>query len=112
MRRRGNGSRSMCGHGIDRLLTGTAIALALTLGSGAFALANESTRAIEALVPVPEPANVPPPSIADVGGPATGSVTAQPADTNAAAAKIAKSAPSLDDLVPMPEPANVPPPSK
>jgi len=102
----------MCGHGIDRLLTSTAIALALTLGSGAFALADESTRAIEALVPVPQPADVPPPSIADIGGPATGSVSAQPADTKAAAPAIAHATPSVDELVPMPEPANVPPPSK
>src|SRR5262249_37464765 len=108
----GSGSRSMCSHGIDRLLTSTAIALALTLGSGAFALADDSTRAIEALVPVPQPADVPPPSIADIGGPATGSVSAQPADTKAAGPAVANAAPSVDALVPMPEPANVPPPSK
>src|SRR5262249_20602530 len=90
----GSGSRSMCGHGIDRLLTSTAIALALTLGSGAFALADDSTRAIEALVPVPEPANVPPPSVADVGGPATANVTPKAIDVSPAAPGAAPAAPA------------------
>ena len=55
----------------DRILTGTAIALVLGLGSAPPVLAMDET-AVEAAVPMPEPANIPPPSAADVGGPTTG----------------------------------------
>src|ERR1051325_11778281 len=52
----------------DRILTGTAIALVLGLASTGNIARAQDEKAIEALVPMPEPANVPPPSIADVGG--------------------------------------------
>jgi murein L,D-transpeptidase YcbB/YkuD len=63
----------MQGRRFDRLLTGTAIALALGLTAAADrALAQaQDQSAIEALVPMPEPANVPPPSVADVSALAT-----------------------------------------
>ncbi len=52
----------------DRILTGTAIALVLGLSAAATPALAQSQSAIEALVPMPEPANVPPPTAADVGG--------------------------------------------
>jgi hypothetical protein len=69
----------MHGRRFDRILTGTAIALILGLAS-APAIAQTSQNspdnaAIEALVPLPEPANMPPPSAADVDGPVTGTTT-------------------------------------
>jgi L,D-transpeptidase YcbB len=79
----------MRGRGLDYLLTGTALALALALMGPATAAPNENSAAIEALVPVPEPANVPPPSIADIGGPATASVTPKGSDMAPAAPEAA-----------------------
>src|SRR3954454_5165124 len=62
----------MQGRRFDRILTGTAIALVLGMAQAGPGLA-QSQSAIEALVPMPEPANVPPPTAADVGGPVTDS---------------------------------------
>ena len=60
----------MQGRRFDRFLTGTAIALVLSLSApSAWAQNQQDQQAIEALVPMPEPANVPPPTAADVGGP-------------------------------------------
>jgi len=62
----------------DRILTGTAIALVLGLSATANpALAQQDEKAIEALVPMPEPVDLPPPTIADIGGATetTGSTT-------------------------------------
>lgn len=50
---------------LDRILAGTALALALTL-SGQASAQSPSRSAIDAGVPVPEPANVPPPTAADI----------------------------------------------
>src|SRR2546429_7339471 len=61
---------SMQGRRFDRILTGTAIALVLGLAQAGPALA-QSQSSIEALVPLPEPANLPPPTPADVGGATT-----------------------------------------
>ncbi len=55
---------------------------------------------IEARIPVPESADLPPPSLADIGGPATGSVAAPPAATA-----------SIETRVPVPQPADVAPPA-
>jgi murein L,D-transpeptidase YcbB/YkuD len=52
---------------LDRILTGTALALILGLGAANPAVAQDQ-KSIEELVPMPEPANVPPPTIADIGG--------------------------------------------
>src|SRR5262245_37810605 len=81
----GQGSPSMCGLPLNRMLTGTALAVALTMASGAAVGQTDKppvldARAIEALIPMPEPANMPPPSIADVGGPATGTIAPKPAE--------------------------------
>ena len=61
----------MHGRAFDRFLTGTAIALALSLAPAPTALAQDQTnqQAIEAAVPLPEPANVPPLTAADVASP-------------------------------------------
>jgi murein L,D-transpeptidase YcbB/YkuD len=60
----------MRGFELDRILAGTALALVLTLSGQANAQANNPA-AIEAGVPVPEPANVPPPTAADIAKDAT-----------------------------------------
>jgi len=55
----------MRGFELDRILAGTALALVLTLSGQANAQSNDAA-AIEAAIPVPEPANVPPPTAADI----------------------------------------------
>ena len=67
----------MRGRSLDHLLTGTTLALALMLAGPVMAAPDENSAAIEALVPVPEPADVAPPTIADIGGQATATVTPQ-----------------------------------
>jgi L,D-transpeptidase YcbB len=91
----------MRGRHLD-LLTGTALALALLVAGPAGAAPDPNEAAIEALVPVPEPANLPPPSIADIGGPATATVTPKASD-------IASPAPAADAPASQPvSPAAVP----
>jgi L,D-transpeptidase YcbB len=84
----------MSGRGLDYLLTGTALALALTLAGPALAGPDEKSAAIEALVPVPEPANVAPPTIADIGGSATASVTPKTPDVEPTAPAAAPASPA------------------
>jgi murein L,D-transpeptidase YcbB/YkuD len=98
----------MSGRSLDRLLTGSALALMLMLAGPALGAPDANSAAIEALVPVPEPADVPPPSLVDVGGPATAAVT--PKASEAAPAIAIPAAKPANDGVPLPEPANVPPP--
>jgi murein L,D-transpeptidase YcbB/YkuD len=50
----------------NRILAATSVGLLLTLSNGAFAVTDRDTAAIEAAIPVPEPANVPPLTIDDV----------------------------------------------
>jgi murein L,D-transpeptidase YcbB/YkuD len=61
----------MLGVGLDRILTGVALVLMLTAGGGAFADYDDTT-AIEPAattdgVPIPEAANLPPPTLTDIG---------------------------------------------
>jgi murein L,D-transpeptidase YcbB/YkuD len=80
-------------HGrFDRILTGTAIALVLGLGSlnPTLAQTSQDQAAIEAKVPLPEAANMPPPSAADVAAPETTGTT---------------------NAVNLPEPPDLPPPT-
>src|SRR5436305_12929195 len=77
----------------DRMLTGTAIALVLGLAATTSPALAQDQKAIEALVPMPEPANMPPPSIADIGG----------------AADTTGSTPST--AVALPDPPELPPPT-
>ncbi|HXW23784.1 MAG TPA: L,D-transpeptidase family protein [Xanthobacteraceae bacterium] len=107
----------------DRLLTGTALALALVLAGPAIGAPDGNSAAVEALVPVPDTADVPPPTLADVGDPATGSVTPPPSAAAAAApappapaattpaAPIPAATAPTNDGIPPAEPANVPPPT-
>ncbi len=76
----------MRGSRYDGLLAGTALALVLSVAGPALA-APDTPKAIEAAIPVPEPANVPPPSLSDLKAPATGpSSTASVAPAPAAQA--------------------------
>jgi murein L,D-transpeptidase YcbB/YkuD len=80
----------------DRLLTTTALALALAAASGLSANAGMTEAGIAAAVPMPDPANVPPPTARDV----------KPNDSQAAVTPA-----EIEARVPMPESANLPPPS-
>jgi murein L,D-transpeptidase YcbB/YkuD len=107
----GGSGGPMSGRSFDRLLSSTAVVLALVAAGPAMAGPEQNSAAIEALVPMPEPANVPPPSLADVGGPATASITPPASETAPAVPAAAPAATPSTDGVPVPEPANVPPPS-
>jgi murein L,D-transpeptidase YcbB/YkuD len=72
----------MRGLPFDRFLAGTALALVLTVTAPAWA-SNEA--AIEAAIPVPEAANVPPPTAADVAAATPQIVPARPAEAPAPA---------------------------
>jgi len=76
----------------DRILTGTALALVLGLAATANPAFAQDQKAIEALVPMPEPANLPPPSAADVG-------------TNETTGSTSSSA------IVLPDPPDLPPPT-
>jgi murein L,D-transpeptidase YcbB/YkuD len=103
----------MRGRNLD-LLTGTALALALMLAGPATAAPDANSAAIEALVPVPEPANMPPPTISDIGGQATATVTPKtddvvpaPASPAAAPAAPAAAAPAAAPANPQEPPKDV-----
>src|ERR1700693_2553004 len=103
----------MRGLGLDRVLAGTAIALVqiavqvTVLATGNFGVARaespaQDLKAIEALVPLPEPADVPPPTIADIAGlpmpePAIVGTVAGPGSRATAAPEPAGAAPATRD---------------
>jgi murein L,D-transpeptidase YcbB/YkuD len=99
----------MRGRGLNHILAGTALALVLGMAHGALAGLAEDSRDIEALIPVPEPADVPPPSIADVGGPTTASTPPAKAAEPAAPAAIAATPPAAT-AAPVPDAAAATPP--
>jgi murein L,D-transpeptidase YcbB/YkuD len=101
----GGRSSSMRSLRSDRILATTALALLLSTGVAANAQGLDS-RAVEALIPIPEPAGVPPPSIADLGEPATG--TPAPVTNGEAPADVAI-APAKIDATPVPDAAETPP---
>jgi len=82
----------MHGRRFDRILTGTAIALILSLASlhPVHAQITQDQAAIEAKVPLPESADLPPPTIADIAAPETTGTT---------------------NALNLPEPPDLPPPS-
>src|SRR5215208_4231463 len=87
----------MRGQRFERLLAASALAVIFAATSGLAAWAGMTEeRAIEAAIPVPEPANLPPPTAADVAQSRAASVPAE-AD--------------IDARIPLPESANLPPPS-
>jgi len=106
----------MSGRSLDHLLSGTALALALMVTGPAIGAPDQNSAAIEALVPVPEPADVPPPSIVDIG-PATASVTPKASDVVTAAPAAAvpltpepsAAAPAAPPAAPLKEIAATPP---
>jgi L,D-transpeptidase YcbB len=77
------------------------------------AAASKSTAAptpdLSSRIPLPEPADLPPPSTADLGGPTTGTVPATPA--SAPAKEPVSGSQRLDSRVPVPDAAELPPPS-
>jgi L,D-transpeptidase YcbB len=77
----------MRGIRFDRLLAGTALAVILAAAVPP-AHAQSDAAVIEAGVPVPEPANVPPPTAADIGLPATPAPVATPVAPPAPAAAL------------------------
>jgi murein L,D-transpeptidase YcbB/YkuD len=83
----------------DRIMAGTAIALVLAISSAANAR-SETQSAIEAAVPVPEPANVPPPSKDNIGGPATTPAVEAPIDIKSLTGKDLLKAPLAANLSP------------
>lgn len=107
----------MRGLRFERMLASTAMVLVLVTAAGAAKAGPDTEQAIEAAVPMPEPANVPPPSAADIGGapakavpdtqtsatkddvtstttpPATNAPAAAPVTANAPAAAPAPAAP-------------------
>src|SRR5438105_6163067 len=80
----------MHGLRLDRILTGTAIALVLTVMAGTPAMSVDSME-IEAAVPIPEAANLPPPTIADIGPTTTASTPSTPSSAAAPSAPLAAS---------------------
>jgi murein L,D-transpeptidase YcbB/YkuD len=100
----------MRGLKFDRLFTTTALVLALSVSAQAQVFTETpSSAAIESKIPMPEPANVPPPSAADVAHPVTGS-TPPPQnkpDTPAPAASVPTAAP-VDTATPAANPAPAP----
>jgi murein L,D-transpeptidase YcbB/YkuD len=118
------GGSRLGGTWLDGVAAG-ALVLALTIASGLPASAMDE-KAIEAAVPVPEAANVPPPTAADIGAvpaakapeaaPATTASTGtpeKPAATFAPASATSKKIDPADiaNAIPMPEIADVPPPT-
>jgi murein L,D-transpeptidase YcbB/YkuD len=68
--------RGLC---LERCLTATALALVLTLSPAFAEDAQEAAQALEALVPMPDAADLPPPSVSDLESPATPAIASKPA---------------------------------
>ena len=93
---------------INCVLVGSALALLFAMPGNALAGPVLDEAAIEAAIPVPEPANVPPPTAADIGivAPVAGS-PAQPTDAaNAAPATADVVSPDRADTAPASTPGN------
>jgi L,D-transpeptidase YcbB len=69
----------MRGIRLERCLTATALALILTLSPAFAEDAQDGARALEALVPMPDTADLPPPSVRDLESPATPEIASKPA---------------------------------
>src|SRR4051812_7775957 len=77
---------------LDHLLAGTAIALALTLGSYGGSARAESDATISAAVPMPDTADIPPPTISDIMPSASQTAPAPAAEIKSEAPASASSA--------------------
>jgi L,D-transpeptidase YcbB len=102
----------MANRRFDRILTGTAIALVLSLtcaSAPALAQSTLTDAEIEAKVPLPDVADVPPPTAADVGGTSTATLPTQPAPAPQAAAPQAPATPAPQAAAPQPPAATTAP---
>ena len=93
----------MRGLALDRILTGTALALVLTLAGQAYATSDASQR-VEAAVPVPDLSGFPPPTAADI---AKSAPSVAPAAPKAAPTTVATTPPAA---APSPRPEVAPAP--
>jgi murein L,D-transpeptidase YcbB/YkuD len=101
----------MLGIRASRLLASTSVVLLLAAAPGGVFAAPMTDQEISAAVPMPEPANVPPPTTADFAAPAASPAGPAPAASPAAtpaqtADKPAASAPAADAPAPAAQPAN------
>ena len=128
----------MRGARLERVLAGTALALVLSLGAASADWDETPANSIEAFVPMPEPAGLPPPTIANIGSPQFETKSAPPAiaatSTNAAisagvtgtipqpaanavpsattnVAQPAATSVNVEEAIPLPDAAGLPPPS-
>jgi len=91
----------MTGVRLDRFLASTAVVLLLSAGAGGAFAEPMTDAAISAAVPMPEPANLPPPTAADVGAaapstePAAETAVAKPTITKPTAAATPATAPDV-----------------
>jgi L,D-transpeptidase YcbB len=96
----------MRGLKFDRLLATTALMVALSIPAQAQVITETPASAsVESKVPTPEPANVPPPSAADVAQPAVVGSTTPPQDKPETAAPAATPAPNATATAPAETPA-------
>ncbi len=99
----------MRGVRLDRVLAGTAIALMLAASSaGRAEMSADQLKEIEAAIPLPDAADVPPPTFGDVTGTATSSKKAAGSSSEQAAPMDAT---AIDAAIPLPDVADVPPPT-
>src|SRR5271166_3828498 len=96
---RGCGSHPMSGRRLNRIVAGTALALVFAVG-GAVAAASQDEKAIEALIPVPDMADVPPPTAADVTGTVPSRSSTEPAGAGERAAPAGESTPAAATISP------------
>ena len=68
--------RGLC---LERCLTATALALVLTLSPAFAEDVQDAAQALEALVPMPDAAELPPPSVGDLESPTTPAIASKPA---------------------------------
>ena len=87
----------MRGGRFDRILTTTAVALVLATGSLSAMAAMGDRDDISAAIPMPEAANVPPPTAADIAAPPTAPAPLSQQD--------------IEARIPLPDAADLPPPS-
>lgn len=93
---------------INCVLAGIALALLPAMSGNALAGPDEDEARIEAAIPVPEPANVPPPTAADIGvlAPETGATADADKGANPVPATANVASPKRTDSVPASTPGN------
>ena len=100
----------MRGVRLDRVLVGTAIALMLAASSaGRAEMSADQLKEIEAAIPLPDAADVPPPTFGDVTGTAAASKKTSGSSAEEAISPTEDKA--IDAAIPLPDIADVPPPT-